>query len=177
MPQHFRVYDGNYPHFVTCTITHWIGVFCRDDYFRVLVDSLNYCCMHKGLMVHGYVLMPSHFHMAASQADGDISGVMRDIKRYTSMEIARKLQVDGRASWFAAMRNAGKASGSVQVWTEAFHPEEVRTRKFFEQKLTYMHENPLRAGYVVDPSEWRYSSAGFYYREAESPVSVTPLEW
>jgi hypothetical protein len=40
-----------------------------------------------------------------------------------------------------------------------------------------MHENPVRAGFVVDPSEWKYSSAGLYYRNIESPVSITAVEW
>lgn len=177
MPQHFRVYDGAYPHFVTCTVTHWIPVFCREDYFGILADSLRYCCENKGLVVHGCVLMPNHFHMICSRQDGDISGIMRDIKRFTSIEIARKLETDGRMSWLTAMRNAGKADGSVRVWTEAFHPEEVRTQPFFEQKLRYMHENPVRAGYVVDPCEWRYSSVGVYYRDAQFVVPITPIDW
>jgi len=177
LPQHLRVHEGAYPHFVTCTITYWIPVFCREDYFQVLVDSLNFCCEHKGLAVHGSVLMPNYFHMLCSQQDGDISGVMRDIKRHTSIKIADKLGRDGRTTWLAAMRNAGKTTGSVRVWTEAFHPEQVMTKPFFEQKLRYMHENPVRAGYVLDPCEWRYSSAGFYYRDAKCPVQITPIEW
>jgi len=66
MPQHYKVYDQAYPHFITSTIIHWIPVFCRDEYFRVLADSLKFCVSNKGLLVHAYVIMPNHFHAILS---------------------------------------------------------------------------------------------------------------
>ena len=177
MPQHFKVYDGAYPHFITCTIVHWIPVFCRDDYFRVLVDSMCYCIANKGLRVHGYVIMPNHIHVLCSQEEGRISDVIRDLKKHTSKQIARMLEDDGRTIWLIAMRRAAGASGGVKVWDEAFHPEQVHSRPFAEQKLEYIHRNPERAGYVIDPCEWKHSSAGLYYREQKSLVPVVPLEW
>jgi len=38
-------------------------------------------------------------------------------------------------------------------------------------------ENPVRAGYVRTPEDWTYSSAGVYYREAESAVPVAFIDW
>ena len=178
MPQRFRVYDGSYPHFITSSIVYWIPVFSRDDYFQILADSLAYCVEHKGLAVHGYVIMPNHFHLICSQADGAISAVIRDMKSFTSRSIAAKLFQDGRKTWLAAMSSPRIArSAEAKVWKDEFHPEEVRTERFFLQKLEYMHNNPVRAGYVDDPSEWKYSSAGFYYKQKEPIVQVAPLMW
>jgi len=42
------------------------------------------------------------------------------------------------------------------------------------EKLTYMHENPVRAGLVARPCDWRFSSAGWY--EERRTVGV-PLRW
>lgn len=177
MPQHFKVYDGAYPHFVTSTIVFWIPVFCRDDYFRVLTDSLGHCVEHKGLVVHGYVVMPNHFHAVLSQSEGRLSDVIRDMKKHTAKAIAAKLEADGRITWLNAMRRAAGHEGGVRVWDEAFHPEQVYSEQFCRQKLDYMHNNPVRAGYVSDPSEWTYSSAGLYYRDDESAVPVAAIEW
>lgn len=55
---------------MTCVVTDWIGIFCRDDYFKILDDSLAFCAENKGLLMHGYVLMPNHFHSLATQEDG-----------------------------------------------------------------------------------------------------------
>lgn len=177
MPQRFKVYDSAYPHFITSTIIHWIPVFRRDDYFRVLVDSLKYCCERKGLRVHGYVIMADHFHAVCSVEDGRLQDVIRDLKKHTSKQFAGMLQADGRSAWLVAMRRAAGEFGGIRVWDEAYHPEQVHTKAFFEQKLRYMHENPVRAGFVVDPCAWKYSSAGWYYLESESVVPVTPIEW
>lgn len=175
MPQHFKVYDGQYPHFITSTIIHWIPVFCRDDYFRVIVDSLNFCIERKGLAVHGYVIMPNHFHAICSQTEGEISSVLRDMKRHTASIILKKLEEDGRVTWLRAFKKSG--DDTPKLWDASFHPMQVHSREFYEQKLGYMHNNPLRAGFVVNPEDWKYSSAGFCYRQAESIVPITPIEW
>ena len=177
MPQHFRVYDPAHAHFITSTITHWIPVFSRQDYFAVLVDSVTYCVENKGLVVYGFVIMPHHFHMVSSQRDGMLSETIRDLKKHTSKQIARKLEEDARKLWLTAFRRAAGAEGGFRVWEESFHPEQVHSRAFFEQKLTYMHNNPVRAGYVDDPCAWKYSSAGFYYRDEPSCVPILVPEW
>jgi putative transposase len=177
LPQHFKVHEREYPYFVTSTVVYLIPVFVRDDYFRVLTDSLVFCCVNKGLVVHAFVIMPNHFHVICSHPDGNISDVIRDIKKHTSKQITRMLEEDGRRSWLAAMKNASGESGGIRVWEEGFHPEQVRTQAFYEQKLDYIHNNPIRAGFVCDPSAWKYSSAAFYYKEDESPVPVTPILW
>ena len=128
-------------------------------------------------MIHAYVLMPNHFHLICSHTEGRFSDVMRDMKKHTSKELAAKLEEDGRQVWLNAMRKAARPSGGVRVWDEAFHPEQIHSRPFFDQKLDYIHNNPVRAGFVDEPSHWRYSSAGLYYHEAESPVPVVPVEW
>ena len=115
MPQHFKVYDGTYPHFVTSTIVYWIPIFCRDDYFRVLADSLKYCVENKGLIVHGYVIMPNHFHAILSQVDGQLSDVIRDMKKHTAKIIADKLETDKRIIWLNAMRRASGHEGGTKV--------------------------------------------------------------
>lgn len=178
MPQRFVIRDGAYPHFVTSSVVYWIPVFCRDDYFRILTDSLTFCVREKGLRIHAYVVMPNHFHLMCSQTDGEISEVIRRLKTFTSRQIADMLEQDGRSSWLAAMRSAGaRRRAEVKVWQDEFHPEELRSERFFTQKLDYIHNNPVRAGYVDDPAEWKYSSAGFYYKGRESLVPIEPVMW
>jgi putative transposase len=177
MSDKFRIHEQNHAYFITNVIVHWIPVFCREDYFRILVDSLTYCSEHKGLDLHGYVIMPNHFHMIGSQEDGRLSDALRDMKKHTSKQIAALIQADGRTSWLAAMRHASDEPGGVRVWDETFHPEQVYSREFFEQKLDYIHNNPVRAGFVADPSAWKYSSAGFYYHDTASLVPLKPIPW
>ena len=49
-----------------------------------------------------------------------------------------------------------------QLWQEGSHPQIIETVDMMWQKLEYIHNNPLRRGYVDDPVHWRYSSARSY---------------
>ncbi len=46
-----------------------------------------------------------------------------------------------------------------QLWQEGSHPEMIETEAMMWQKIEYIHNNPVRRGYVDDPIHWRYSSA------------------
>jgi len=122
--------------------------------------------------------MPDHTHLICSHLDGDISGVIRDIKRFTSRQLYELLVRDNAyAPWLRAMRNAARGESEAKVWDDEFHPEQIHSQPFFEQRLGYIHENPVRAGYVEDPSQWKYSSACFYYEGREAVVPVEPIDW
>ena len=49
-----------------------------------------------------------------------------------------------------------------QVWQEGSHPQEIYGEKMLIQKIDYIHNNPVRRGYVDEAREWRYSSARNY---------------
>ncbi len=178
MPHGWKVYEGRYPHFITCSVLHLIPVFRRADYFRILTGSLRHCIAQRGLLVHAFVIMPDHFHMICSQIAGDVSSVLRDIKRFTSGELTRLLaENDAYAPWLRAMRRAAAQGSEFRLWDDGFHPEEVRSEQFFRQKCDYIHANPVKADYVEDPSHWKHSSARFYYENLEATVPIEPIDW
>lgn len=49
-----------------------------------------------------------------------------------------------------------------QFWLQDNPPEELITNEFIDQKLNYMHNNPVQAGLVAEPEHYRYSSAVDY---------------
>ncbi|MEN6520289.1 MAG: transposase [Armatimonadota bacterium] len=177
MSQRYRIHEREYPYFITSTIVYWLPVFSKNEYFQVLEDSLVYCSQKKGLNIHAYVLMPNHFHLICSQENGALSRVIADLKGFTSRKIIKMMHTDGRDVWIRAMRSAGGKQADYKFWQDEFHPEQVYSQKFFDQKLKYIHENPLRAGYVDDPSDWKHSSAKFYYQEVDPEIAIAPLTW
>jgi hypothetical protein len=56
-------------------------------------------------------------------------------------------------------RAAHKTQSQHQVWQEGVHPQEIDTEEMANQKLDYIHNNPVLRGLVVAPEHWRYSSA------------------
>lgn len=64
-----------------------------------------------------------------------------------------------------------------KVWQEGFHPIAIETGKFFQEKLNYLHENPVRKGFVERPEYWRYSSARNYLMDDHSIIQVDVLTY
>ena len=75
---------------------------------------------------------------------------------------------------FAAKRQNKK--GNNQVWTHENHAIEVFSNEFIEEKVTYIHTNPVRSGIVQNPEEYIYSSAKYYSGE-ESLLDIIPIDF
>ena len=57
---------------------------------------------------------------------------------------------------------AGKQNSnnrSFQIWQQDNHPVELDTNEKVQQRLHYLHMNPVKAGYVINPEDWINSSA------------------
>mgnify|MGYP001619940422 CR=1 FL=1 len=48
----YRFYDQYNQYFITCTVHQWVDVFTRPDYVQIVLESIQYCQLHKGLQVH-----------------------------------------------------------------------------------------------------------------------------
>ncbi len=153
-------------HFLTHTIVDWVDVFTRRELAEVVVTSLNYCVENKGLEVYVWCLMPSHLHMiarAAENSEYDLSEIRRDFKKFTSKTIIKTISEIGesRREWMLNHFKAG--SDKFEVWQEGMHPVELSKRRFTNQKMDYIHNNPVVAGIVREPQDYLLSSATDYY--------------
>jgi putative transposase len=87
MSRKYSFRDNRQLYFVTFTVVHWIDVFIREEYRKVLYDSIKYCQANKGLEVYGYCMMTSHVHMIVGTETGVLSDIVRDFKSFTSRHI------------------------------------------------------------------------------------------
>ena len=165
-------------HFMTHTIVDWVDVFTRRELADVVVNSLNYCIENKGLEVYVWCLMSSHLHMiaATARAKDDLSGVMRDFKKFTSKEIIERISEinESRKDWLQKHFQTG--SKSFQVWQEGMHPIELFTKRFTDQKMDYIHNNRVAAGIVREPQDYLLSSAGDYFMNRKGLVRIFYIE-
>ncbi|MFP4090905.1 MAG: REP-associated tyrosine transposase [Cyclobacteriaceae bacterium] len=168
MSEKYKVGDSLQPYFITTTIVDWVDLFTRQVYCDIFMDSLLYCSAHKGLLVHAYCLMPSHVHLILSSQGEPLPAIMRDLKKFTSKAFVETIdsQVESRRAWllkkFAFAAERTRRGVYHKVWQDGFHPMELFSYKIMIQKLDYLHNNPVKAGYVFSPEDWVYSSAGAY---------------
>jgi REP element-mobilizing transposase RayT len=172
----WKVYPDHNYYFVTTTIVEAQKVFTSDVYCDILIASLKYCIAHKGLHLHGYVIMPNHAHYILSNDDGgNLSNIMRDYKTHASRKITQQLLQDKKQQVLNIFRHHARIDNrgnNFKVWEEGFHPIVLRDGKFIKQKLSYIHENPIRKNYVADTEDWKYSSARNYYSNDHTVIEV-----
>jgi len=154
-------------YFVTDTVVDWVDIFSRPTYKHIITDSLKYCQEQKGLLIYAWVLMTNHLHMiVGSTGENKVSDIMRDFKKFTSKEIIRTLKSDiqeSRRIWMLnrfeyAGRNDKKIT-NYRFWQEGNDAQEIFLQDYFNQKLEYLHQNPVKAEIVNNPEDYRYSSA------------------
>ncbi|HNR55913.1 MAG TPA: transposase [Flavobacteriales bacterium] len=129
-----------------------------------------YCQTNKGLHVHAWVIMSNHVHAILSTPEADLSDVIRDLKGHTSKAIVKAVQQENesRREWMLArfVVNAISTARNDQfkVWTHENHPLQLQSFTI-RQRVEYIHQNPVRAGWVDQPRDYRYSSARDYQDE------------
>lgn len=167
----YKIRDQHSKYYLTFTVIDWIDVFTRKCYRDMILDSLEYCQKEKGLLVHGYVIMSNHVHCILSSKTGKLSDTIRDFKSHTSKQIINSIQEDNesRKEWMLALfeRKGLKniRNKTYQFWQQSNHPIELHTNHFTDQKLDYIHNNPVVSGWVEKPEEYIYSSAKNYAGE------------
>jgi len=179
MSRKYKFYEKDGAYFVSFATVNWIDVFTRDVYFAIMTESLDYCRKNKGMEIYGYCIMPSHVHLIFRSASGDPSGLMRDLKGFTSRKLMKTIQdnpQESRREWMLWMfERAGKKNSNVkekQFWQQSNQPIEIWSLKVFEQKLNYIHNNPVESGFVTDPIDWKYSSARNYGNNDQTILEI-----
>jgi len=180
MANRFKVvHGGPYPHFVTASVVRWLPVFVAGPYFKIVLRSLDHLRAERGLLVHAYVIMPTHLHAILTASKDDLSAVVRDFKRFTAGAIYGEAKAEGNRVLVRTFERAaeGIVGSKTHVWQHEFHPEAVYSREFFAQKADYLHANPVRKGLVADAVKWYYSSAAAFAGQEAGPIEVDWLEW
>ena len=168
MSDKYKFGDADGTYFTTTTIVGWVDVFTRPEIKHVIIDSLRYCQKEKGLLIHGWCLMPSHLHMICSSNKVELSKIYHDFKAFTSKEIVKSLDTvfESRRQWmlalFGEVAKGIKRNTNYKVWQDGNHPILLTKHKFFDQKLQYIHNNPVAEEIVSEPEHYLYSSARDY---------------
>jgi len=143
---------GNALVFVTTTVTDWLPVFKLQSAANAVLNQLQDTARHYDISIVGYVLMPSHLHAVLGFWEIEkLSKFMQSFKILSSKKI-RELNLGSLSD--------GLYSGNTfRLWKPRSDDLIITSEKQFRIKLDYIHRNPVKAGLVEKPTEWRYSSA------------------
>ena len=139
-----RVVAIDTPHHITQRGNNQQCILECDTDRRVYLELLDHHCRHEKLSLLGYCLMTNHVHLVAVPE--------------TPSALSRALKnAHGR---YAAYLNARRGS-SGHLWQGRYYSCPLDTPHFWAA-LRYTELNPVRAGMVVDPADYRWSSASIH---------------
>lgn len=167
----YFIRDQNAVYFLTFTVVQWLDVFTRLNHKQAIVDSLNYCIEKKGMQVHAWCLMSNHLHLIASARDGfKLSDIIRDFKKHTAVKIIEQIKSEPesrRNLFLGVFREEGKKDARItayKFWQEDNHAIQLEPwqTEIMDEKLNYIHLNPVTEGIVEHENDYLYSSARDY---------------
>jgi putative transposase len=159
----YRIVEHEYPYFMTNTVVAWLPVFVRPAFADIVLDSWRFLQRERGVRIFGWVIMENHLHWIAQGAD-----LAEQVGRFKSFTARRIIDEMSRLGFQTLLQELHfhkarhRLTQQYQLWQEGSHAVQIQSDEMMLQKLEYIHHNPVRRGYIEEPTHWRYSSARDY---------------
>jgi putative transposase len=113
----------------------------------------------RSLLV-GYVVMPEHVHLLISEPEkGNLVQLVQVLKQRVSRAMrARKRRAPGQLP----LHFPNAPSELRRFWQRRYYDFNVYSAKKLQEKLEYIHANPIHRKLVTHPRDWPWSSWTFY---------------
>lgn len=173
MSRNYKFHNPEGLYFVSFAVVGWLDVFTRNEYKDLLLDSLEFCQKNKGMEIHAWCIMTNHVHLIFRSIESEKPElILGDFKRFTSRNIIKAIQqnpVESRKEFLMDFfkKEAGKSSNTTnhQFWRHDSKPIELWSNEVIQQKIDYIHNNPVAEGIVFRAKDYKYSSASDYSGE------------
>ena len=145
-------------YYVTITVVGWIDVFTRKEYVCELIKNIQYCQQNKRLEIYAYVIMSNHIHMVAKAKTGRLNILLGHFKSLTAKKLIKQIeqnQQESRKEWlmhiFKFFGRGNSQNEEYQFLQNGNHPIELWSNEMIQQKINYIHNNPVKQGVVANP--------------------------
>lgn len=184
-------------HFVTTKTIGNKKIFKDNEYCGLLLKDIDFYRNKLGFKLFGYCLMPDHVHLIVwwdpdQYMDLTISKIIQGIKGHSARQIIDYLKNKGRRGPLTSSEKNRLGQGTqatrgfyphrrmseqqYKIWQPSFYDFNIYSEYKFEQKLNYIHNNPVKAGIVNEPCDYKYSSARNYHLGDESLIKIDRIE-
>lgn len=154
-------YPVHWPQFYTATCYEWLPLLANDKFKNIIVSSLQFMVKNKRIELSAFVIMNNHIHLIWQVQPGyEPVDVQLSFMRYTAQQIKFELAKDDPGLLEKCKVNKGDRQ--YQIWKRESLGVDLFTDAVYNQKLDYIHYNPVVAGLCKFPEDYHYSSALFY---------------
>ena len=149
--------------FFTATCLNWNHLLNTDDRKNIIIDSLRFLVNDGRISVYGFVIMPNHLHILwARTPKWEDKNIEHSFLKYTAQQLKFHLKDNGQIDELECYKST-QADPEYHFWERRPWKARMLTREVAEQKLHYIHMNPLNAGLCAKEEKYKHSSCAFYY--------------
>lgn len=153
-------------HFVTGNVVDRKQIFNKEQICRAFLEELQNLRQEGACKLIAFVLMLEHFHMILNPRSGDIQSTTGILKSISAQKIV-KLSPNGL--FFK--------DGENQVWQESFKALPLWSRWMIDQKINYIHGNPVKANLCDSAEDYRWTGFRSFYRDECDPLLAIDKTW
>ena len=141
-------------HFLTFSCCKRQPLLARSNGYSLMEQTLERVRQTHKLVVAGYVLMPEHVHLLVGEPYlGSLGAAIQALKQETSKKLKRP--------------------DEPHFWQRRYYDFNVWSEGTTEEKLHYMHQNPVKRGLVDQPQDWPWSS---FLHHATGEIGTVEIE-
>ncbi len=159
-------------YFITSVTHDRLPIFRTEKLKEIACNALDEARRSADLLYFAYTLMPDHFHII-TDGKRTPSDTLRYLNGVTAKRILDHLKENDFASSLLKLRENVKERGyKHSVWQHHSDKFLLTSEDMFMQKLNYIHNNPVKDGFVEQPEDYLYSSSRIWQR---NPRENEPL--
>ena len=152
-----------------------------DSVYKHLNNFIN-----KGETICGYVIMPNHIHLLIyhKEENGQLKNLVGNLKRFMAYDMVELYTQSGRTESLMQMTKGitdrdKKKKQLHRVFEDSFDVKRCYNDNFIQQKLNYIHNNPLnpRWNLATRAADYKHSSARFYEKEVVMDYVIPLVHW
>jgi len=162
-----RKYDipGQAYFITTCTFQRK-KIFQNEKCCQILLDNLEFYRKKFGFKLLGYVIMPDHFQFVILPGEkSTTSEIMRDLKKFSAKQISEYMKQSDSSKKNVKIYN---------IWQNGFYAFNLYNQNKLNEKLNYIHSDPVRNGLVIDMRDYKFSSY-LWYTEGRGPIEIDQI--
>ena len=168
--------------FVTNRIVNKLNILEPEDCKLIIIEKLKFYREYYKIKINGFVIMSNHIHLIISNLNSQSENTKKFIQnllRTFSRKIIELLYQDNnifnleqREHYLNVIRQRASKRSKHKVWDEHSRSIPIWSENMFNEKLNYIHNNPVKAGIAETPEEYKYSSAINYINGDNSILKI-----
>ena len=170
-------------YYLTSVAKNRLPVFRAELIKSVTCAALDEARRSGQFALYAYVIMPDHLHLI-SDPTLSIAKTLQFINGITGHRIIQYLKANNHLSSLEKLRRSQSRNRRGYVYSLWDHHPDARvlfTENMLMQRVTYTHQNPVRANLVERPTEYRWSTVRCWEKAilADEPLrmDIQRIKW